>query len=305
MRTRLLMGCLWLFATSSVMAQVILTNFPVADTFVRSLDPTHNYGGAGALSVSGPIATNVIGQQEGLLDSFVRFDISGVASNFDSIYGTGRWGISSVVLIVFEQTDVNNTDFNGGVGQFEIRWIATNTWTEGTGTPNNPTTDGIVYNDEPSLLNPTLRSLGIFVNDGTDGVVQLSLGASASFVSDISTGNLVSLFLTATTNSTVGFTFHSRNYVDPTQFPFLEITAVPIPQITSLVITGSDVKISFTTTNSVFYSVAYNTNLVNGSWNSLTNSIPGTGNIVTFTDSGAAILPQRFYKIGAGTSGTP
>jgi hypothetical protein len=301
MNARFLIACLWLFAASSVMAQVILTNYPVADTFVRSLDPTHNYGGAGALSVSGPIATNVIGQQEGLLDSFMRFDVSAVATNFNSIYGAARWGISSVILVVFEQTDVNNTDFNGGVGPFEIRWIATNTWTEGTGKPNNPTTDGIVYTNEPSLLNPTLGSLGTFVNGGTDGVVQLSLGASTSFVSDISTGNLVSLFLTATTNSTVGFTFHSRNYIDPTQFPFLEITAVPISQITSLVITGSDVKISFTTTNSVFYSVEYSTNLVAGSWNILTNNIPGTGGIVTFTDSGAAILPQRFYKIGAGT----
>ena len=64
-----------------------------------------------------------------------------------------------------------------------------------------------------------------------NGVVRLSLEASTSFVSDISTGNLISLFLTATTNSTVGFTFHSRNFIDPTQFPFLEITAVPIPPI--------------------------------------------------------------------------
>ena len=174
MKARFLIACLYLLAASSAPAQIVLANYPVADTFVRSLDPTHNYGGAGALSVSGPIATNVIGQQEGLLDSFMRFDVSGVASNFNSIYGTGRWGISKLTLVVFEQTDVNNTDFNGGVGPFEIRWIATNTWTEGTGKPNNPTTDGITYNDEPSLLNPTIGSLGTFVNGGTDGVVQLS-----------------------------------------------------------------------------------------------------------------------------------
>ena len=266
---------------------------------MRSQDPVHNYGGAGALSVSGPIATNIIGQQAGLLDSFMRFDVSSVVSNFHSIFGMGRWGISKVILNVTEQTDVNNTIFNGGVGPFEIRWIATNTWTEGTGKPNNPTTDGITYNDESSLLSPTLGSLGTFVNSGTDGVVRLSLGASAGFVSNLSTGNLVSLFLTATTNSTVGFTFHSRNFIDPSQFPFLEITAVPISQITSLVITGSDVKISFATTNGVLYSVEYNTNLVAGNWNTLTNNIAGTGGIVTFTDSGAAALPQRFYKVGA------
>src|SRR5882724_6780844 len=133
MNTRFLISGLCLFAASSATAQIFLTNYPVADTFVRSLDPTHNYGGAGALSVSGSIATNVIGNQAGLLDSFMRFDISVVATNFNSICGTGRWAIGKVTLIVFEQTDVNNTDFNGGVGPFEIRWIATNTWTEGTG----------------------------------------------------------------------------------------------------------------------------------------------------------------------------
>jgi hypothetical protein len=137
--TRFLTVCLWLFAASSAMAQVVLTNVPVADTFVRSLNPTHNYGGAGALSVSGPIATNILGQQEGLLDSLMRFDVSSVVSNFNSIFGKGRWGISKAVLNVTEQTDVNNTDFNGGVGLFEIRWIATNTWAEGAGKPSNPT----------------------------------------------------------------------------------------------------------------------------------------------------------------------
>jgi hypothetical protein len=301
MNARFLTAWLWLFAASSVTAQVVITNVPVADTFVRSLDPTHNYGGAGALSVSGPIATNILGQQEGLLDSFMRFDVSSVVSNFNSIYGAGRWGVSSVILNVTEQTDVNNTVFNGGVGPFEIRWIANDTWMEGTGKPNNPTTDGITYNDEPSLLNSNLdKSLGAFFNGGTDGVLRLSLGMSSSFVSNLSTRNLVSLFLTATTNSTVGFTFHSRNFVDPTQFPFLEITAVPISQITSLVIIGSDVKISFTTTNGVSYSVDYNNDLVTGSWNTLTNNITGTGGIVTIMDSGAAELLRRFYRIGAG-----
>lgn len=301
MNTRFLIACLWLFTASSVTAQVFLTNYPVADTFVRSLDPTHNYGGAGALSVSGPIATNVIGQQAGLLDSFMRFDVSGVASNFNSIFGKGRWGISKVILDVTEQADVNNTGFDGGVGPFEIRWIATNTWTEGSGKPNNPTTDGITYDDEPSLLHSNMdTSLGTFVNGGTDGVVRLSLGASVSFVSNLSTGNLVSLFLTATTNSTVGFTFHSRDFVNPTQFPFLEITAVPISQITSLVIAGPDEKISFTTTNGVSYSVEYKDDLVSGSWRTLTNNISGTGGVVTIMDSTAAELPRRFYRVGAG-----
>ena len=301
MNMRLVAACLFLSAASSVTAQIVLTNYPVADTFVTSQYPASNFGGAGALSVSGPIATNVIGQQAGLLDSFMRFDMSSVASNFNSVLGLGRWVIGSVTLELFEQTDVNNTIFNGGVGPFEIRWIGTNTWTEGTGKPNAQTTDGVVYNDEPALLSYDLGSLGSFVNGGTDGVVRLSLATSAGFVSSISTGSLISFFMTATTNSTVGFTFHSRNFVDPTQFPFLEVTAILLPQITALVITGSDVKISFTTTNGLSYAVEYNSNLVTGIWNTVTNNIPGTGNIITITDSGAATLPRRFYRIDAST----
>ena len=41
-----------------------------ADVFVRSLDPEHNYGAAGALAVSGSAAVNGSGEQMGLLDSF-------------------------------------------------------------------------------------------------------------------------------------------------------------------------------------------------------------------------------------------
>ena len=88
--------------------------------------------------------------------------------------------------------------------------------------------------------------------------------------------------------------------MDTNQLPFLEITVVPISQITSLVIVGPDVKISFTTTNGVSYAVEDNSNLVTGSWSTLTNNIPGTGGIVTITDSGAAALPQRFYRVDAG-----
>jgi hypothetical protein len=202
---------------------------------------------------------------------------------------------------VTEQTDVNNTIFDGGVGSFEIRWIANTNWVEGTGKPNNPTTNGVTYAQESSILNSNLdKSLGTFFNGGTNGVVRLSLGMSSSFVSNLSTGNLVSLFMTATMNSSVGFTFHSRDFVDPTQFPFLEITAIRLPQITSLAIAGPDVKISFTTTNGVSYTVEYNNDLVTGSWSTLTNNIAGTGGIVTITDSSAAELPRHFYRVGAG-----
>jgi hypothetical protein len=225
---------LWLANVTA--AQIVATNTPVADAFVRSLAPTNNYGAAGALSVSGSIATNTNGQQEGLLDSFLQFNVSGAVSNFNGAYGAGEWTISSVTLTL-TATSPNNTIFNYGSGSFEVRWIGDNAWQEGTGTPNSPATNGITYAQEPSILNSNVdESLGTFTYGGaTSGQVKLSLGMPAGFISEISTGGLVSLYVTATPNSTVGFTFNSRHYTSSSAWPALDITAIPEPGTVSLV----------------------------------------------------------------------
>lgn len=294
---RRLIVCLWLALAPTLSAQIIVTNISVADAFVRSVDPTHNYGGAGALAVSGPIATSVIGQQEGLLDTFMRFDVSTAVSNFNSSFGAGRWVLVRATLDLFEQGAPNNTIFNRGVGPFEVRWIADDSWLEGSGNPNAPTMDGIVWNNEPSILDSNAdESLGTFINGGTDGVVRLVLRLQSGFVSDVSTGGLVSLYMTAPTNSPVGFTFHSHNFVDSTQWPFLEIAAVQMPQITSLLITGADVKIAFATSINITNTVEYTSNLASIGWSALTN-IVGTGGSVMVIDPGAATLPKRFYRV--------
>jgi hypothetical protein len=288
---------LWLALIPPLSAQIVVTNISVADAFVRSLDPTNNYGGAGALSVSGPIATNAIGQQGGLLDTFMRFDVTSAVSNFNSSFGTGRWVVVSAALDLFEQGDPNNTIFNQGVGPFEVQWIATNSWAEGTGNPNNPTTDGITWDDEPSVLNSNVDELlGTFVNGGTDGLVRTVLGMPSGFVSAISTGGLVSFYMTAPTNSPVGFTFHSHNFVDSTQWPFLEVAAVQMPQITSVMIMGTTVKVAFVTSINITNAVEYSSTLASNSWSTLTN-IVGTGGSAIAIDPGAATQPKRFYRV--------
>ncbi len=294
---RWLLGFLWLALATPIPAQMIVTNVAVADAFVRSVDPTHNYGGAGALSVSGPIATNAIGQQGGLLDTFMRFDVTSAVSNFNGAFGVGKWVVISAVLDLTEQGDPLNTIFNQGVGPFEVQWIPDNSWAEGTGNPNNPTTDGIVWNDEPSVLNSNVDELlGTFVNGGTNGLVRLGLGMPSGFVTAVSTGGLVSFYMTAPTNSPVGFTFHSHNFVDSTQWPFLEVAAVQMPQITSLLITGNDVKIVFATSINLTNAVEFSSNLASNSWSARTN-IVGAGGTATVTDPGAAALPKRFYRV--------
>ena len=144
----LLASGLWLLGQGTAWAQVTGSANSVADAFVRSADATHNYGGAGALSVSGTIATNASGVQQGAFDSFMRFDISGTVAQFNANLGVGGWTISSAKLLLTETAAPAQVIFNRGIGQFEVRWIANDSWTEGTGNPAAPNASVIVYNDE-------------------------------------------------------------------------------------------------------------------------------------------------------------
>ena len=235
-----LVVCSCLVGAGNVLAQITMTNNPTQDAFVRSLDPTHNYGAAGALSVSGSIATNTSGIQEGLLDSFLQFNLSGTVASFNSAFGAGQWAISSVTLGVTAQS-ANNSIFNFGPGQFAVDWMGNNFWQEGTGTPMGPTTNGITYAQEPSLLNSNVdETLGAFNYGGaTSGRMNLSLGLTPGFLSEISTGSLVSLYMTATPNSTVGFTFNSENFGTASARPSIIITAVAVPETSTVVLLGA------------------------------------------------------------------
>jgi hypothetical protein len=208
-----------------------ITNVPVADTFLRSAAPASNYGGAGALSVSGSAAVNRLGQQNGLFDSLMRFSLSGTMSAFDAAYGAGNWTLNSVTLRLTETAAPNSDLFNRGVGQFEIRWLANDLWTEGTGTPTTPTTDGIAYNGLPSLLNAGSDvSLGTFANAGQNTQQGFALPLTdPSFLNDLLHGGTVSLYLTAS-SSTIGFTFNSRSFATASGRPFLELTASAVPE---------------------------------------------------------------------------
>jgi len=196
-----------------------------ADVFVRSVEPDANYGGAGALSVSGSAAVNASAYQMGLLDSFIRFDLSEAVVNLDSEFGSGGWSVNRALFTLVEQGAPNNPIFNRGVGLFEVRWIANDSWVEGTGNPKTPTTDGVTYQDVPSLLDAALDvSLGTFGNSGADGELTFELDLAGSFISDITAGGEVSFYLTAADNL-VGFTFDSRKLTAPS----LQITADAVP----------------------------------------------------------------------------
>jgi hypothetical protein len=234
--------CLAVFSclagSGNILAQSIVTNNPTQDAFVRSLNPTSNYGAAGALSVSGSTATNSTGSNNGLLDSFLQFNVSSDITAFNSTFGVGQWTISSITLGVTAMAP-NNPVFNYGSGTFAVNWMGNNSWTEGTGTPASPTSTGITYSQESSLLNSNVdQALGVFNYGGaTSGRMNMSLGLASGFTSEISTGSLVSLYMTAATNG-VGFTFNSENFGTASARPSLIITAVAVPEPSTMVLLG-------------------------------------------------------------------
>lgn len=267
------------------------TNSVSADSFVRSNAPTLNYGGAGSLSISGSTATNGSGVANGASDSFIGFNTAAMVANFDSLFGTGNWALSGAKLRVSEMGAPPNALFNRGIGTFEIRWIANDSWTEGTGTPMVPQTIGIKYNDKPTLLNGgTDVSLGTFTNAGVDGTESFPLPLPAAFTADLKAGGEVGLYLTAI-NPATGFTFNSRSFVTNSARPFLEISAAPQPGI--LMINLSETNVVLAATNGVAggtYYVLNSTNLALplNQWTPVATNVPTVNGNFTITVTNAA-----------------
>jgi hypothetical protein len=232
-----------ILAAGSVKA-LVFTNTPSADSFVRSSAPTLNYGIAGSVSVSGSAATNASGTVNGIADSFVRFNTAAMVATFNSTFGPNNWVINGVTLKLSEQGAPPNNIFTRGVGSFEIRWIANDDWTEGLGSPQVPGTSGIVYNDEATLLNVTNDvSLGTYTNSGANTTVTYSLLLQTPLLNDIQQGGEVGLFFTPI-DPNIGFTFNSRNFTSNGAWPSFQVSAVPIPRITTTEIVCNDIRLS-------------------------------------------------------------
>ena len=274
---------------------------PDADAFVRSLAPTGNYGGAGALSVSGAAAANGSGVQNGLFSAFMRFPMSNAVAWADSVFGGHDWIVTEIRLSVNEMAAPDNPIFDRGVGAFEIRWIAEGDWLEGTGTPKSPTSDGVTWQDLPLVLNSNVdRSLGVFMNRGEDGQESYSLALAEPFLTDLRHGGEVSLYLVAWSPE-IGFTFNSRNFGNTNAQPALEVTAVanPKPQIGAIAVVGKSASVSFATVPNWTYTLQCASGLEApgaGYWsNLLTVPAQPVGSNVVFLDTAAG--PKKLYRL--------
>jgi hypothetical protein len=211
---------------------------PTADAFIttgpaNSLS-VNNYGAAGALALSAP------GSSKGEFQSVLRFDASVAKSTFDSAYGAGLWSLQSVTLQLTAASP-NNAIFNANsTGLFGVSWMQNDSWTEGAGTPNTPTTTGITFSSlQSTFLNPTAdEALGTFsYNGSSSGTFIYTLNLSPALVSDLLAGDNLSLRLFAA-DSGVSFFSDSRSFGTAASRPFLSITAVPEPGTAALLVLG-------------------------------------------------------------------
>jgi hypothetical protein len=209
-------------------ATVLSTN-SIADAFVTpgsdgSLS-TSNFGAAGALALAAP------GLPQGEFQTVLKFNLSGITSSLNAIYGTGLWTVQSVSLQLTASPH-NNAIFNNiAAGQFNISLMQNNSWVEGTGSGGIPTSDGISFSTLQStyINNATDQALGTFnFAGGSSGTATYSLNLSSSLISDLMDGNDLSLRLFAADDA-VSYLFSSRSGGSTSTRPTLVIDVVPEP----------------------------------------------------------------------------
>jgi len=124
----------------------------------------------------------------------------------------------------------NNAIFNASAaGQFAISWMQNNSWTEGTGTPQTPTTTGITFSTLSNFVGVADENLGTFsYNGATSGSSAYTLGLTPSFSADVLAGGTVSLRIFAA-DSAVSYLSDSRTFGTASSRPLLTISAVPEP----------------------------------------------------------------------------
>ena len=215
-------------AGRGVVADQAVVVFPVADSFVRQLDPGSNFGGAGADCVGGPDSVNGQSQLCGRFDSVIMFDMSAAVATLDGSYGAGRWSITGVTLQLNEVGAPISPVFPRGAGSFVVNWLSDDSWTEGNGTPASPmpgTGSIITWDSLQTILTTAAEApLGVFASAGTDNTTQFTLVPAAPLIADMSAGGLVSLHLLPQSLQ-IGFTFHSWNFGTPSAQPQLIVVA--------------------------------------------------------------------------------
>ncbi|MGO9243437.1 MAG: VWA domain-containing protein [Verrucomicrobiia bacterium] len=154
------------------------------------------------------------------------------------------------------------------------------------------------------LLDGTVFSAAVFSNAGTIHVTGSTLYLK-NIHNDVNVGvlNVVNGSLTLSNsvlinNGTINAVYGNINLYNGSSLTNAGgtiLTSNNIPVITSISVTGADVQIAFQTGMGGQYGVEYTDDITSGNWSVLQDGLTGTNGVLTVVDTGAALLPQRFY----------
>jgi len=286
-------------------AQVTYTGTTTDDAFVATGSPQNpkgsdltgnNYGAAGVLAIA-PAAS-----VEGEFQSVIKFDLTSATNLFDATYAT-NWIISAISLdfacnFATQGAQPDNGIFNTvNTGNFVIEWMADDNWSEGTGRPMAPTTDGVTYDSLSTLEAETHEPLctNTYIPPGNNVHVVWPLPLNTDLVTNILAGGPVSFRLYAADDQ-VSYLFNSHNFGNGNQ-PLIHVTAIPLPVLLSGGISNGVFGLNGIGHDDATYNVQACTDLVTASWQTIgTATASGTG-VILFNDTNAPNQPQHFYRL--------
>jgi len=223
-------------ATAASASAALFSQVPVADAFVTagSADPnagspTANYGAAGG--------DDDCRDERGEGRDAERDEVQprGRENELRRSLRAGQWAVDGITLQLGANAGVQgaqpmNLIFNTiNTGLFKVDWMANDSWAEGTGTPQLPTTDGVTFSTLGSFLSGADKTLGTFTYTpaGNNTVANYTLALDVTFTADVAAGGNVSLRGYAG-DATVGYLANTRLFASGK--PTLTVSASPVPE---------------------------------------------------------------------------
>lgn len=287
-------------------AQITYTGITTADAFLPTGSPNNpigtdltglNLGGAGTLAVAPTTSSN------GEVQSVIRFDLSSAVTLFDSTYGTNNWIITGISLKLTSNYGTAGVQPNNPIfdpitgGKFVIEWLSNNDWTEGTGTPNLPTTDGVSYDSLPELLSGPHEILctNTYTPPGNNVPVTYDLPLAANLVANASNGGNVS-FLFYAADDQIYYLFNSHSYGRGNE-PLILVTAMPNLKLVAGVFTNGAFRLTGKGGINAQYHLQASSDLSKTNWIDIGTATSDSNGTVQFDDVNATNFTQRFYRL--------
>jgi hypothetical protein len=230
--------------------------------------------------------------------------------------GRGAFSQSGGTVIVDQVSVANGTNstFSFSSGVFSTKsTVFSNTQTFIVGDGSSAATFHLLGGVHSFVDNLEIRNNGILSGCGTingsviidpGGTVLAECGGRLTFTGILTNngilkainGSVLESYSTVVNNGVIEIFDGNTNFHAGFINNGLVLDADSIPRVISIKTVGQDVQVRFTTINGLTYFLEARTNLVSDGWTPLIGFTSGGGN-VTVIEPGAALLPQRFYRV--------